>query len=313
MFGYIRPYAPELKLREYQYYRAVYCGLCRAMGRCTGQCSRFTLSYDLTFLALCRLALRGGNPTKAEPQRPVRMEKRRCLPHPFRRRLSLEQGIATDETACAAAVLTYQKLLDDRADETGRRRMRARLALPHARRWQARAERRTPGLSKRLTPHMETLSSLEAAGLPTADEPAAAFGEALAALFTYGLEGDGARIAHHLGYHIGRWLYFIDAIDDYEEDRRTGRPNPFLRMYGEEGLTAERRRDLAAALGVELRLAAEALDLLPIDPECCGEELAPLLYHMLQTALPRVAHRVLFPSPDSHFRKKESDHYDGSL
>ena len=57
MYGYIKAYAPELKVREQEYYRAVYCGLCRTMGKCTGQCSRLTLSCDVTFLALLRLLL----------------------------------------------------------------------------------------------------------------------------------------------------------------------------------------------------------------------------------------------------------------
>ena len=52
MFGYIRLNKPECKIREYEYYRAVYCGLCRMLGKCTGQCSRLMLSYDMTFMAL---------------------------------------------------------------------------------------------------------------------------------------------------------------------------------------------------------------------------------------------------------------------
>ena len=57
MFGYIRPEKTECKLREYEYYRGVYCGLCRSLGKCTGQCSRMMLGYDFTFMALVRLAL----------------------------------------------------------------------------------------------------------------------------------------------------------------------------------------------------------------------------------------------------------------
>ncbi|MBR5615642.1 MAG: hypothetical protein IKW66_02370, partial [Clostridia bacterium] len=131
MFGYVRPYPPELKLREYEYYRGVYCGLCRAMGRCTGQCSRLTLSYDLVFLALTRMALLGGNPDGSDSNEPraVRFEKKRCLPHPLRRRASLQAGAVTDYVACAAAVLGYHKILDDRQDETGSKRLRARLLL----------------------------------------------------------------------------------------------------------------------------------------------------------------------------------------
>ena len=54
MFGYIKPLTPELRIREHECYRAYYCGLCRAMGKCTGQCSRMTLSYDFVFLAAVR-------------------------------------------------------------------------------------------------------------------------------------------------------------------------------------------------------------------------------------------------------------------
>ena len=31
MFGYIRPLAAELRVKEYAYYRAVYCGVCKSM------------------------------------------------------------------------------------------------------------------------------------------------------------------------------------------------------------------------------------------------------------------------------------------
>ena len=46
----------ELRVREDVFYRALYCGLCHRMGKCTGQCSRMTLNYDFVFLAAVRLA-----------------------------------------------------------------------------------------------------------------------------------------------------------------------------------------------------------------------------------------------------------------
>ena len=303
MFGYVRPYAPELKLREYEYYRGVYCGLCRAMGRCTGQCSRLTLSYDLVFLALARMALVGGNPSASEPERAVKFENRRCLPHPLRRRASLQAGEITDYVACAAAALSYHKVLDDKQDETGLKRLRARLALPLLRRFCRRAARRYDGLEQLIEPHMQQLSRMESEGLPSADEPASAFGEALAALFANGLPEPGARIARHIGYHIGRWLYFVDAIDDYAADVSAKRPNPLHRLYGEQGLTTECREDLENALIIELQHAADALDLVEIDENRCGKELSPLLYHMLQVALPRKTHEVLFPTKQNSPKK----------
>lgn len=313
MLGYIRPYPAELKLREYQYYRGVYCGVCRAMGRCTGHCSRMTLSYDLVFLALIRLALADGNPSREQPDRPIRFEKRRCLAHPIRRRLSLEVGEVSDYVACAAAVLNYYKLLDDKNDERGFKRTRATIALPSFRRFLRRAERKFPALGQSIAPAMQRLGAMEKDGLPSADEPADAFGEVLSALFSYGLEQDKARIARHVGRHIGRWLYLIDAVDDYEEDARQGRPNPLHRLYGDEGLTPERREHLNAALALELKHAADAFDLVSPDPDHCGCELLPLIDHMLKIALPDAAHKVLFPTPDKKDKRKRAVNDDRSI
>ena len=314
MFGYVRPHAPDIKLREYEYYRGVYCGLCRAMGRCTGQCSRLALSYDLVFLALTRLALLGGNPAKGDPARPVRFEKKRCLPHPMRRRASLQAGEATDYAACAAAVLGYHKLLDDQQDEQGLKKWRASLLLPALRRQGKRAQRRYHGcigLPEAIAPGMQRLTELESAGLASLDEPAAAFGQVLGATFAHGLDAKNARVAHHIGYHVGRWLYMIDAADDYEDDRRHGRPNPIARLYPDIGLTQDVRDQLEDAMILELAHARDALDLIAIDEERCGRELSPLLYHILEEALPQKTHAVLHPVPKRS--KKESTSHDRSL
>lgn len=62
MFGYVKAYKPELKVRDYEQYKAVYCSLCKTLGREYGLFARLTLSYDFTFAALLRLALSGECP-----------------------------------------------------------------------------------------------------------------------------------------------------------------------------------------------------------------------------------------------------------
>ena len=57
MFGYVRPQKSELRVREYEAYRAVYCSLCRQLGKSYGMFARMTLSYDCTFFALWLMAL----------------------------------------------------------------------------------------------------------------------------------------------------------------------------------------------------------------------------------------------------------------
>lgn len=62
MFGYIRPFQPELRMKEYEAYKSVYCGLCKELGRRYGIFARFTLSYDFTFLAILSMAVQTNMP-----------------------------------------------------------------------------------------------------------------------------------------------------------------------------------------------------------------------------------------------------------
>lgn len=52
MFGYVNVYKDELKIKDFNVYRAYYCGLCKALGEKFGALSRLGLSYDFTFLAI---------------------------------------------------------------------------------------------------------------------------------------------------------------------------------------------------------------------------------------------------------------------
>mgnify|MGYP007056204169 CR=1 FL=1 len=46
MFGYVLINKPELKVREYDRYKAYYCGLCRGLLNYHGSFARLTLNYD---------------------------------------------------------------------------------------------------------------------------------------------------------------------------------------------------------------------------------------------------------------------------
>ena len=55
MFGYVRPLKGELKINEYEEYKAVYCTLCKSIAKHYGRLQSFFLSYDLTFYVLLSL------------------------------------------------------------------------------------------------------------------------------------------------------------------------------------------------------------------------------------------------------------------
>lgn len=63
-------------------------------------------------------------------------------------------------------------------------------------------------------------------------------------------------------YHIGRWIYLVDAWDDLEEDRRTGAYNPILIRF--DGRPEEGRETMRTTLRHSLNLARSAMALLEL-------------------------------------------------
>lgn len=288
MYGYIRPHHPELKVREQEYYRAVYCGLCRTMGKCTGQCSRMTLSYDFTFFALVRMVLIGESPA---------IHPRRCFVHPTRRRLMADPNDTLRTCAGLSALLVAHKVRDNLADETGMKRTAATLVNPYTASLRRRALRRDPAMppaDAATVASLRALSDLEAACPASVDKPAELFGTLMADLLASGLDGSRATLARDIGRHVGRWVYILDAADDFAEDVRHGRYNPFACLYGDPTMTElprGRREEIRTALVGELFGIERAFDLLDTsyDPDLGG-----LLSNILYLGMPREAERVLF-------------------
>ena len=75
MFGYVVVNTDKLTPEEKKQYRAFYCGLCKTLGTRHGKISRFTLTYDMTFLVLFLSAL-------YKTDMIVRTE--RCIIHPLK-------------------------------------------------------------------------------------------------------------------------------------------------------------------------------------------------------------------------------------
>lgn len=280
MLGYVKTDSQELRMREYHYYRALYCGLCHRMGKCTGNCSRMTLSYDFVFLAAVRLALAGESPE---------IKKQRCFLHPFRPRPTAQKCQALDYCADASALLVYHKLLDDLHDERGLKKLRAVLMRPFLSPAYRRAKKRYPSLDTVIDGHLKKLSEYEStADFAGADALAEQFGLLMRAVFSEGLSGTNARIAAEIGSAIGHWIYLADAADDFAEDRKRGRFNPYLRLFGETPTKGD-WENLRLALTALLCKAESAVLLIDDYP---APELREILSNILYLGLPQTGKRI---------------------
>ena len=57
MTGYIKAFKPELKIKDYELYRGVYCSECRVLGKLYTRIARMLFRFDFSFLSFVRLAV----------------------------------------------------------------------------------------------------------------------------------------------------------------------------------------------------------------------------------------------------------------
>lgn len=253
MFGYVKPTVSELLVREHEFYRATYCGICRAMKRHTGAFSNVSLSYDSVLLALMRMCLVEKDGIQAE--------RRRCIAHPLKRRGMLRENEAIEYTARAFALFTYYKMRDDIKDENIAKRTATcavRPILSHAKSRAGLTE-----LSELMKEKLDRISELEEAKTESVDLPAAVFGELLGGVFSYGLSGDNEKIYYTFGYHLGKFIYAADAAEDYERDYKSGSYNPYVLFYGTPEMSRENKETVRSALLLECRKIESAFNLVP--------------------------------------------------
>ena len=250
MFGYVRPALEKLSPEEQTRYQALYCGLCRTLGRRYGTASRMILNYDFTFLAAL---LSGG----------IDLEERRCLVHPVHRRPSARPDGAMELAADCSVILAYWQLSDHIADSDGAKRrsyQAARLLLKGAYGQAAAVRPRFDAATRR---QLDRLAALEAACCPTLDEPADTFATLLQGVAEEMEDPVGRRVLAQFLYHLGRWIYLVDALDDLRDDAAGGNYNPIrLRFQLEDGLlTPQARQAVASTLDASVRQMAAAYEL----------------------------------------------------
>ena len=86
-------------------------------------------------------------------------------------------------------------------------------------------------------------------------------------------------------YHLGRWIYLVDAWDDLAEDRAAGRYNPLDARF--QGRAEQERDYISTTMTHSLRLAISAANLLQAD------RWQAVIGHILYQGLPAVQEAVL--------------------
>ncbi len=225
MLGYIRAYKPEMKFKDYELYKGVYCSLCKSLGKRYGFIPRFILSYDFTFFAMVRMAVRNRCPGFTQSH---------CSFNPAKKCLDCNrdnEDIAY--TADVSILMMYHKLCDNIQDSKFFKRMFCRLVMPYAKHLYKKACRRTGEISKVLEEQMARQQEIENrnGNLDEAADPSAVM---LSKLLVHNIECEDLSALASFGYMVGRWVYITDAVNDCEDDIKDGSFNPLKKRFADK-------------------------------------------------------------------------------
>lgn len=220
MFGYIRPLEAQLRVCELEEYRAVYCGLCRTLGKRFGPFARAALSFDFVFITMLALSLKDDAPA---------FSKHACPFFPVKKRPHLE--ICEEaELACDELLLLLRESCNDKiADESTLRSLPWRIVSPAVNLSSRTAASRRPEidvLCREMTVSQALAEADPDAAVDAACDPTATAMSKLLSMLSD--DENEVRILRRLGYMLGRFIYLCDAVDDLEKDREKGAFNPFI-------------------------------------------------------------------------------------
>lgn len=223
MFGYVRPNKQELKIKHFNLYRAFYCGVCKAIGERYKQLPRLVLNYDLTFFAVCFSGIFGG----------YELKDGRCAVKGFKKCPNIT-GEFVDLAADLNVILAYCKLKDDVDDDRSIKSIIGKGVLSGD---YKKAVKRHPEVVKKTAEMYEKqleLEKLECWSVDIAAEPFAEYMKFLVS-YTYGIKGVESDANVEMLFNLlGRWIYILDAADDYEKDIKENNYNVF--KYADGGI-----------------------------------------------------------------------------
>ena len=234
MFGYVRADTPYLYIKDETLYKAMYCGVCKGIAEVCGHAARMGLSYDVTFLSVILHNIAGVD---------VTIEKSHCLTHRLRKRKMAKTDELTRQLGAFNTELAYYKFTDDIEDGDRGRGKRLWFKKGHK-----RVLKKYPEIGEIVKRNMAAQSVFEKSGVDSVDRAADATANMLAEFSDYVLGEKRTNCTHGLFYGLGKWIYLVDALDDYDKDVKKGAYNPFRLAYGaadKRTLIAERSEDLA--------------------------------------------------------------------
>ncbi len=217
MFGYIRPDLPYLYLKDDKLYKSLYCGVCKSIGKTCGTRARMTLTYDISFLSAVAHNIMGKD---------VEIKNGHCVLHPIVSRPIAARDDLTDQLAAVNIILAHYKVEDDIID-SGKGRLKRVVVKKGFR----RAKKAYPKVDEIVKNSYAELRKLEKNHDSVIDRVSEPFAFMLQQLSSEIFGEFDTQATLKLFYFVGKWIYLIDALDDYDKDLKKKTYNPFVEAF----------------------------------------------------------------------------------
>ena len=242
MFGYVKTDHPNLYVKDTILYRAMYCGLCKSIGEVCGQKARLCLNYDLAFLSVLLHNL---------CDKDVEITKQHCVIHRIGKHPIACVDDLSKRIGALNVILAFHKLNDDVFDQN-----RGRLKRGFFKSAYKKCVKLEPSLDKIVTSMYNELMAYEKANIDSVDIISDPFGKMMQQI-VHELVGDKYDdFLNELSYNLGKWIYLIDALDDFDKDKKKKSYNVFVNMYPDINdkisLVKEKVNDLVSIFGAVL-------------------------------------------------------------
>ncbi|GAA0114869.1 DUF5685 family protein [Clostridium senegalense] len=226
MFGYVTPCKMELKVKDYEKFKAYYCGLCLAIKNNFGNLPRFTLNYDMTFLGILLDSLNNEK---------IQFNPTVCIAHPMKKKLKVINNGALDYAAFCNVALAYFKLLDNFQDDNSKSSKILAFGLKG---YINTTDDKKNYLLNYMKDSLKNLSKIEnSSNILNIDEVAHIFADLTGTIICeYATDNNLKDKLYNLGYNLGRFIYLIDGYDDLEKDMSENKFNPINRAFNNDNL-----------------------------------------------------------------------------
>ena len=248
MFGYIAPDQSVLTEAQRRRYRSFYCGVCHSLRDRHGQAGRLSLSHDMTFLAILLSSL-------YEPDHGFSFS--RCAFHPLKAHGFCSSPLV-DYAADMNALLFHYKCVDQRMDD---RSILGKAGEILFRKKADKVSRLRPVQTAAVGKALAELWEEERRPSPNPDRLCNLSGAMLGAVFVPMPEDPWSGVLRSVGESLGRFVYWMDAWEDQDDDLKKHRFNPLSAYRGREDYE-DFCRDTLELLIAE---AADNFEILPLE------------------------------------------------